>query len=63
MLIIRHGKVVLDRTYKNDYDKIYAKEAAEPGPLNANDRPGRTTTSIPGGIRSTTAAISTRCSR
>ena len=40
MLVIRHGKVVLDRTYKNDYDKIYAKEAAEPGPLNANDPTG-----------------------
>src|SRR5262245_1031076 len=40
MLVIRHGKVVFDRTYKNDYDKIYAKEAAEPGPLNANDPSG-----------------------
>jgi CubicO group peptidase (beta-lactamase class C family) len=40
MLVIRHGKLVLERNYKHDYDKLYAKEAAEPGPLNANDPTG-----------------------
>lgn len=40
MLVIRHGKVVYERGYKHDYDAIYAKEAAEPGPLNANDPSG-----------------------
>ena len=40
MLVIRHGKVVFERTYPHDYDTIYAKEAAEPGPLNANDPTG-----------------------
>ena len=25
MLVIRHGKIVFDRTYKHDYDTIYAK--------------------------------------
>jgi CubicO group peptidase (beta-lactamase class C family) len=40
LLVIRHGKAVLDRTYKHDYATIYAKEAAEPGPLNANDPSG-----------------------
>lgn len=40
MLVIRHGKIVFERTYRHDYDTIYAKEAAEPGPLNANDPSG-----------------------
>jgi CubicO group peptidase (beta-lactamase class C family) len=40
MLVIRHGKIVFERAYQHDYDTIYAKEAAEPGPLNANDPTG-----------------------
>jgi CubicO group peptidase (beta-lactamase class C family) len=40
MLIIRHGKAVYDRSYKHDYDKIYGKEASEPGALNAHDPSG-----------------------
>lgn len=35
LLVIRHGKAVYDRSYKYDYDKIYSKEAKEPGGLNA----------------------------
>ena len=34
LLVIRHGQAVYDRSYKNDYDKIYGKEAKEPGGLN-----------------------------
>ncbi len=29
MLVIRHGKVAYDRSYKHDYDKIYSKEAKD----------------------------------
>ena len=40
MLIIRHGKVVYDRSYKHDYDSIYGEEAKKTGPLNAHDPTG-----------------------
>ncbi len=40
LLVIRHGKLVYDRAYKNDYDKIYGAEAKQPGPLNAHDLSG-----------------------
>ena len=40
LLVIRHGKIVYERAYKHDYDTIYAREAAQPGPLNANDPSG-----------------------
>lgn len=40
MLVIRHGKIVYDRTYSHDYGKIYGREAAERGPLNAHDPTG-----------------------
>lgn len=40
MLIIRHGKVVYDRSYKHDYEQIYGEEAKKTGPLNANDPTG-----------------------
>lgn len=40
LLVIRHGKIVYERAYRHDYDKIYAAEAAAPGPLNANDPSG-----------------------
>jgi CubicO group peptidase (beta-lactamase class C family) len=38
--VIRHGKIVFERSYTRDYDRIYAQEAAGPGPLNANDPTG-----------------------
>src|SRR5687767_3752372 len=34
-LVIRHGKLVYDRSYRHDYDRIYGKEAGERGALNA----------------------------
>jgi CubicO group peptidase (beta-lactamase class C family) len=40
MLIIRHGKVAYDRSYKHDYDRIYGDEAKKTGPLNAHDPTG-----------------------
>jgi len=40
MLVIRHGRVAYERTYKHDYDRIYATEARTPGPLNAHDSSG-----------------------
>lgn len=40
MLVIRHGKAAYDRSYQHDYDRIYGKEAKEPGPLNAHDPSG-----------------------
>jgi CubicO group peptidase (beta-lactamase class C family) len=40
MLIIRHGKIAYERTYRNDYDRIYGAEARKAGPLNAHDFSG-----------------------
>lgn len=40
MLVIRHGKVVYDRTYSHDYDKIYGEQARRRGALNAHDPSG-----------------------
>jgi CubicO group peptidase (beta-lactamase class C family) len=40
MLVIRHGKLVYDRSYDHDYDHIYAENARRPGPLNAHDPSG-----------------------
>jgi len=40
MLIIRHGKVAYDRSYKHDYDGIYGDDAKKPGPLNPHDPVG-----------------------
>jgi CubicO group peptidase (beta-lactamase class C family) len=40
MLIIRHGKLVYDRSYPHNYDSLYAAEAHLPGPLNAHDPSG-----------------------
>jgi len=40
MLVIRHGKMVYDKSYKHDYDRIYSEEAKKPGPLNAYDPSG-----------------------
>jgi len=41
MLVIRNGKVAYDKSYKVDYDSKYAKEAKEPGALNALDPSGQ----------------------
>ena len=40
MLVIRHGKVAYDRTYPQDYAKIYAAPARQAGPLNPRDPTG-----------------------
>ncbi|MFN7948342.1 MAG: serine hydrolase [Blastocatellia bacterium] len=40
LLIIRHGRAVYDRSYKHDYNRIYSREAKEPGALNASDPTG-----------------------
>jgi len=40
MLVIRHGRLVYDRSYPHDYFQIYGKEAKEPGALNAHDPTG-----------------------
>jgi CubicO group peptidase (beta-lactamase class C family) len=40
MLVIRHGRLVFDRSYRHDYARIYGKEAKEPGALNAHDPTG-----------------------
>ncbi|HZS05408.1 MAG TPA: serine hydrolase [Blastocatellia bacterium] len=40
MLVIRHGKVAYDRSYKHDYDRIYGEDSRKPGPLNAHDPTG-----------------------
>src|SRR3954463_1096465 len=39
-LVIRHGKVAFDRSYKQNYDSIYGADAKKPGPLNAHDFTG-----------------------
>ena len=38
--IVRHGKLVFDRSYPHDYAKIYEKEMTTPDPLNAGDPSG-----------------------
>jgi len=40
MTIIRHGKLVFDKRYPHDYDKIYGEEAKKESPLNAGDLSG-----------------------
>lgn len=35
LLVIRHGKLAYDRSYRHDYDKVYGKEAKERSALNA----------------------------
>jgi CubicO group peptidase (beta-lactamase class C family) len=39
-LVIRHGKVAFDRSYKQNYDSIYGADARKSGPLNAHDFTG-----------------------
>lgn len=40
MLIIRHGKVAYERSYKHDYSKLYKAEANKRSTLNNNDPTG-----------------------
>jgi CubicO group peptidase (beta-lactamase class C family) len=40
LLVIRHGKLAYDRSYRHDYGKVYGAEAARPGPLNPHDPTG-----------------------
>jgi CubicO group peptidase (beta-lactamase class C family) len=40
LLVVRHGRAALDRSYAHDYDRIYSAEARTPGPLNAHDPSG-----------------------
>jgi len=40
MIIIRHGKVAYERSYKHDYGQIYGEDAKKPGPLNAHHPTG-----------------------
>ena len=40
VLVIRHGKLVYDRSYRHEYDRSYSKEAGERSALNANDPTG-----------------------
>ena len=40
IIVIRHGKLAYERSYKHDYDRIYGDEARKPGALNAHDPTG-----------------------
>jgi CubicO group peptidase (beta-lactamase class C family) len=40
MLVIRHGRVAYDRSYKQDYDRAYGDSARTKNPLNAHDFTG-----------------------
>lgn len=40
LTIIRHGKLVFDKRYPRDYDKIYGENAKKTDPLNAHDPTG-----------------------
>src|SRR5437764_11696225 len=40
LTIIRHGKLVFEKRYPHDYDKIYGEDAKKQSPLNAHDPSG-----------------------
>ncbi len=40
LTIIRHGKLVFEKRYAHDYDKIYGEDAKKTSPLNAHDPSG-----------------------
>lgn len=40
MLVIHRGRIVVDRSYQQDYDRIYADSAKAPNPLNSSDLTG-----------------------
>ena len=35
LVVIRHGRVALDKSYPHDYDRVYADSVHVSGPLNA----------------------------
>ena len=37
MLVVRNGRLAFDRSYRHDYDRIYAEQARARGPLNPLD--------------------------
>lgn len=39
-LIIRHGRIAFERTYRHDYDSIYGQQARTPSPSNVMDPTG-----------------------
>jgi len=41
LLVIRRGLLVMDRTYRHNYDSIYGPSARVPGPLNPHDPSGQ----------------------
>jgi CubicO group peptidase (beta-lactamase class C family) len=40
MLVVRHGKIAYDRSYRHDYDATYAQQIKEPGLLRLHDPAG-----------------------
>ncbi len=40
ILILRHGKTVMDHNYSHDYHTVYGEQARVSGPLNAHDLTG-----------------------
>jgi CubicO group peptidase (beta-lactamase class C family) len=40
LTIIRHGKLVFEKRYPRDYDRIYGEDAKKQGPLDAHDPTG-----------------------
>ena len=40
LTIIRHGKLIFEKRYPHDYDKIYGEDAKKQSPLNAHDPSG-----------------------
>ena len=40
VLVIRHGRLAYDKSYRHDYDRIYGDSARARGPLNAHDPTG-----------------------
>ncbi len=40
LLIVRHGKLVFEKRYARDYDRVYADDVKKTSPLNAHDRTG-----------------------
>jgi hypothetical protein len=58
LLILRHGKVVVDRTYDHDYRAIYGDQAKTTSPMNAHDPGGPYNYFNPGGTHITAMAAS-----
>ena len=63
MLVIRHGRLVYDRSYPHEYSQIYGKEAKELGALNAHDPTGPYNYFNPWWHPFIAGATCTRCNR